>query len=144
VFGLCRPDGSFFFIDSRCDRFNELPANTRLTHLQPEERPLRVKRSRKSNLPTDGADDDTPAQENAGEGGDGEASLPRLAPAPSQHELTSSFRVKSSSNGVQDAETPADGDNQDAQSEAQAGETGADDVTTPMDVDSKEPKAEQG
>ncbi|KAJ5912120.1 uncharacterized protein N7473_001423 [Penicillium subrubescens] len=109
----------------------------------PEERPLRVKRSRKSNLPTEGGDEDTPAQE-AGEGGDGEASLPRLAPAPSQQELTSSFRVKTDSNGVQDAETPADGDNRDAQSDEQAGETGADDGATPMDVDSKEPKVEQG
>jgi hypothetical protein len=118
-------------------------ANIHLSHPQPEERPLRVKRSRKSNLPTEGGDEDTPAQE-AGEGGDGEASLPRLAPAPSQQELTSSFRVKTDSNGVQDAETPADGDNRDAQSDEQAGETGADDGATPMDVDSKEPKVEQG
>ncbi|KAF3393837.1 hypothetical protein F1880_004718 [Penicillium rolfsii] len=109
----------------------------------PEERPLRVKRSRKSNLPTEGGDDDTPAHENAIEG-DGDASLPRLAPAPSQQELSSSFRVKTGSNGVRDDDTPADGNYRDAQSDAPAGETGADDGATPMDVDSKEPKVEQG
>lgn len=52
--------------------------------------------------------------------------------------------MKTGSNGAQDAETPAEGDNRDAQSDAQAGETGADDGVTPMDVDSKEPKVEQG
>lgn len=98
-------------------------------------------------MPADGLDEDTPAQENAGEAGDGDAnsaSLPRLAPAPSQQELTSSFRVKTGSNGAQDVETPAEGDARDGQSDTQAGETGADDGATPMDVDSKEPKVEQG
>lgn len=102
-----------------------------------------MKRSRKSNLPLDAADEDTAAQDHAADAGDGDAnsaSLPRLAPALSQQELTSSFRVRAGSNG----ETPAEGDNRDAQSETQAGETGADDEATPMDVDSKEPKVEQG
>lgn len=99
-----------------------------------------MKRSRKSNLPLDTADEDTAAQDNTGEGeGDANStSLSRPAPALSQQELTSSFRVRKGSNG----ETPADGDNRDAQSETQAGETGADDGATPMDVDSKEPKVE--
>ncbi|KAJ5175883.1 uncharacterized protein N7482_001760 [Penicillium canariense] len=113
----------------------------------PEERPLRVKRSRKSNMPADNAgEDDTPAQDNDGEVGDGDAnsSLPRLAPAPSQQDLTSSFRVQPGSNGARDSEAPADGENQEAQSEAQAGETGAESAATPMDVDSKEPKVERG
>ncbi|EPS28260.1 hypothetical protein POX_e07231 [Penicillium oxalicum] len=114
----------------------------------PEERPLRIKRSRKSNIPLEGGDEDNGGQENAGDaGGDGDAkssSLPRLAPAPSQKELTSSFRVRKGSDGAQDSENGADADHQDANSEARAGDAAEDDDATPMDVDDKEPKDEQG
>ncbi|KAJ5569533.1 uncharacterized protein N7459_008963 [Penicillium hispanicum] len=124
----------------------------------PEERPLRVKRSRKSNMPLDGgAEDDVPAQDTAADAADaadadrdGAGSLPRLAPAPSQQDLTSSFRVQTGSNGsVHEGDhTPAAGsahsnDQRDAQSEqAQAAEADADSGTTPMDMDTKEPKQE--
>ncbi|KAJ5113723.1 hypothetical protein N7456_002257 [Penicillium angulare] len=115
----------------------------------PEERPLRVKRSRKSNLPADGegADDDQPGQDGADPADmDG---LPRLAPAPNQQELTSSFRVQGGSNGeTQEGEqTPHSQDNREGQSEgAQAGdaaEAGPDSGTTPMDMDAADPKSEE-
>ncbi|KAJ5732120.1 hypothetical protein N7493_003601 [Penicillium malachiteum] len=109
----------------------------------PEERPLRVKRSRKSNLPlgTDGADDEK-AQDEAGEAADeGSGALPRLAPAPSQQDLTSSFRVQAGSNGSahEGEQTPHSHDNREGQSEAQAQDSG----TTPMDMDPVEPKTEE-
>lgn len=113
--------------------------------VQPEERPLRVKRSRKSNVNIEtGAEDEHQAQETAAEG-DRDAALPRLAPAPSQQDLTSSFRVHRDSNGsVHEGDhTPANEEKEDRdgaaeQSQAEAGNEG----TTPMDMDTKEPKLE--
>ncbi|RJE22250.1 hypothetical protein PHISCL_05429 [Aspergillus sclerotialis] len=77
----------------------------------PQERPLRVKRSRKSNA-NDVGDEDMPAPNNADNTNPNSnnnnnpdpsrtssASLPRLAPAPSQEEMTSSFRIQTGSNG---------------------------------------------
>ncbi|KAJ5753442.1 uncharacterized protein N7511_007595 [Penicillium nucicola] len=73
----------------------------------PEERPLRVKRSRKSAVPgIDGADEDLPA------GPDGHhnehvdpAGLPHHLPAPTQESLTHSFRVQTGSGSAD--QTPA-------------------------------------
>ncbi|KAJ5519416.1 hypothetical protein N7453_001838 [Penicillium expansum] len=95
----------------------------------PEERPLRVKRSRKSNAPgIDGQDDDLPAQDGHPESADpAGAALPRLAPAPTQESLTHSFRVQTGSGGSAD-QTPA------------AAEAGPESGTTPMDVDKEEVK----
>ncbi|OXV09706.1 hypothetical protein Egran_02522 [Elaphomyces granulatus] len=59
----------------------------------PQERPLRVKRSRKSTLPMD--DENANNAESATAGG--LSSLPPLAPAPSQEQMTSSFRVRTGS-----------------------------------------------
>ncbi|KAJ5925094.1 hypothetical protein N7454_007733 [Penicillium verhagenii] len=114
----------------------------------PEERPLRVKRSRKSNLApgADGNDDDHPAQDNANETADheGGGALPRLAPAPSQQDLTSSFRVQTGSNGSahEGGQTPHSQENRDGQSEHAQAEA-ADSGTTPMDMDTVEPKVEE-
>ncbi|KAL4893060.1 hypothetical protein BDV59DRAFT_31798 [Aspergillus ambiguus] len=116
----------------------------------PQERPLRAKRSRKSNVNTDGAADDeaAPSASNApgtpgGTGGSG--SLPRLAPAPSQDEMTSSFRVHG-----QDKDQPpneSNGSERGSQNaESGPGERTADvsaEPTTPMDMDVKEPKMEE-
>ncbi|OQE16288.1 hypothetical protein PENFLA_c028G04828 [Penicillium flavigenum] len=101
----------------------------------PEERPLRVKRSRKSNGPgIDGPDDDLPAQDAQPESADpAAAALPRLAPAPTQESLTHSFRVQTGSGGSADQtadQTPA------------AAEAGPESGTTPMDVDKEEVKEE--
>ncbi|CDM37127.1 hypothetical protein DTO013E5_9446 [Penicillium roqueforti] len=101
----------------------------------PEERPLRVKRSRKSNATgIDGLDDDLPAHDGHPESVDpAAAALPRLAPAPTQESLTHSFRVQTGSGGSAE-QTPV------------AAEAGPEAVTTPMDVDReevKEPKVEQ-
>ncbi|KAJ5392891.1 hypothetical protein N7465_011865 [Penicillium sp. CMV-2018d] len=92
----------------------------------PEERPLRVKRSRKSNATgVDGQDDDLP-QDGLPESADpAGAALPRLAPAPTQESLTHSFRVQTGSGGSAD-QTPA--------------EAGPESGTTPMDVDKEEVK----
>ncbi|CAG8024646.1 unnamed protein product [Penicillium nalgiovense] len=101
----------------------------------PEERPLRVKRSRKSNAPgIDGPDDDLPAQDAQPESADpAAAALPRLAPAPTQESLTHSFRVQTGSGGSAD-QTPA-------AAAAEAGpEAGPESGTTPMDVDKEEVK----
>ncbi|KAI9042875.1 uncharacterized protein KD926_004941 [Aspergillus affinis] len=125
----------------------------------PQERPLRVKRSRKSNV-NDGQDDDGPdgpdgpdgANPDApGAGGGGSSSLPRLAPAPSQEEMTSSFRIQTGSNGSANEKENKDSDASDRGSHnpepAGAGDTaeeagGPEQSTTPMDMDSKEPKEE--
>ncbi|KAJ5645993.1 hypothetical protein N7490_002365 [Penicillium lividum] len=110
----------------------------------PEERPLRVKRSRKSNLPVDGGDDDHPAQDHAHESADHEGvALPRLAPAPSQQDLTSSFRVQTGSNGSpnEGEQTPHSHDQRGQSEHAQA--EAADSGTTPMDMDAVVPKAEE-
>ncbi|EKV04045.1 mitochondrial carrier domain-containing protein [Penicillium digitatum] len=98
----------------------------------PEERPLRVKRSRKSNATgIDGQDDDLPAQDGHTESADpAGAALPRLAPAPTQESLTHSFRVQTGSGGSAD-QTSA------------AAEAGPESGTTPMDVDKEEAKVEQ-
>ncbi|CAI7602307.1 unnamed protein product [Penicillium glandicola] len=95
----------------------------------PEERPLRVKRSRKSNATgIDGADDDLPAHDGQAESVDpAGAALPRLAPAPTQESLTHSFRVQTGSGGSAD-QTPV------------AAEAGPESGTTPMDVDKEEVK----
>ncbi|KAJ5081941.1 hypothetical protein NUU61_010205 [Penicillium alfredii] len=114
----------------------------------PEERPLRVKRSRKSNANPDiGADDDAHAPEHADPSG---AALPRLAPAPTQDQLTSSFRVQAGSNGSahEGDHTPAAasvhsndrcGSHQD---QPPLAEPAPDAGPTPMDMDTKEPKVE--
>ncbi|KAJ5172820.1 hypothetical protein N7492_005413 [Penicillium capsulatum] len=115
----------------------------------PEERPLRVKRSRKSNANNEpGAEEDAPVPEHASENADRDpagSSLPRLAPAPSQQDLTSSFRVQPGSNGSahEGEQTPAAAsthshENREAQAEQVAAESGP----TPMDMDTKEPKVE--
>ncbi|KAL5363508.1 hypothetical protein BJX96DRAFT_178131 [Aspergillus floccosus] len=113
----------------------------------PQERPLRAKRSRKSNINPDvaGADDDLAASASNAPGTPGGAapgSLPRLAPAPSQDEMTSSFRV-------QGDHPPANGSNASERGsqnpESGSGERAADasaEPTTPMDMDAKDPKEE--
>ncbi|KAJ5604508.1 hypothetical protein N7510_009662 [Penicillium lagena] len=119
----------------------------------PEERPLRVKRSRKSNVNLDdGPEDNAPAAENVTQSSAGGGELPRLAPAPTQEELTSSFRVQTDRNGS----APEGGDRTPAaasahsndrresqQAESHPAETAAESGTTPMDMDTKEPKVEQ-
>ncbi|PYI08279.1 hypothetical protein BO78DRAFT_365347 [Aspergillus sclerotiicarbonarius CBS 121057] len=122
----------------------------------PQERPLRVKRSRKSNLPNEGGMEDEPANNNAGSkdkesnkdatesgaaGGASSSSLPRLAPAPSQEEMTSSFRIQTGSNGsTHDKESDRGSHN--PESAEQRGD-GVEEETTPMDMDAKEPKEER-
>ncbi|PYH91357.1 hypothetical protein BO71DRAFT_401456 [Aspergillus ellipticus CBS 707.79] len=117
----------------------------------PQERPLRVKRSRKSNMPTEpGAEDEAgnaanngTENANAQDSGDGAAAggLPRLAPAPSQDDMTSSFRIQPGSNGspARDQEGSDRGSHQPESGRADdAGEKS----TTPMDMD-KEMKEER-
>lgn len=94
-------------------------------------------------------EDDGQGQDNATESADRDpAALPRLAPAPSQQDLTSSFRVQAG-NGAEGGDTPAghsthSQDNREGQSEQPAeGADPADSGTTPMDMDTKEPKVEQ-
>ncbi|KAB8272785.1 mitochondrial carrier domain-containing protein [Aspergillus minisclerotigenes] len=115
----------------------------------PQERPLRVKRSRKSNV-GDGADDDAaPSANNAPESSSaaGSASLPRLAPAPSQEDMTSSFRIQAGNGSAQDKEnnTGSGSDRGGSQNpESGSREPGQGEVsvepTTPMDMDTKESK----
>ncbi|KXG50547.1 uncharacterized protein PGRI_070380 [Penicillium griseofulvum] len=95
----------------------------------PEERPLRVKRSRKSNATgIEGQDDDLPAHDGHPESADpAGVALPRLAPAPTQESLTHSFRVQTGSGGSAD-QTPA------------AVEAGPESGTTPMDMDKEDVK----
>src|ERR1700761_5038599 len=121
--------------------------------IQPEERPLRVKRSRKSNVNLDdGPEDNASTAENVTQSGAGGGELPRLAPAPTQEDLTSSFRVETDRNGS----APEGGDRTPAaasahsndrresqQAESHPAETAAESGTTPMDMDTKEPKVEQ-
>ncbi|GCB18653.1 hypothetical protein AAWM_01538 [Aspergillus awamori] len=139
----------------------------------PQERPLRVKRSRKSNLPNDAnledeaANNDTNNDSNSKEkekekdakdkdatesgaaadgdngNGDSSSSLPRLAPAPSQDEMTSSFRIQPGSNGSSnDKEGASDRGSHNPESAEQRGD-GAEDETTPMDMDAKEELKEE-
>ncbi|KAJ5407786.1 hypothetical protein N7509_001669 [Penicillium cosmopolitanum] len=113
----------------------------------PEDRPLRIKRSRKSNVAGEQGEDDGQAQDNAAESAD-PAALPRLAPAPSQQDLSSSFRVQAGS-GAEGDDTPAAAsthsqDNREEGQSEQPAESAdqADSGTTPMDMDAKEPKIE--
>ncbi|KAB8074463.1 hypothetical protein BDV29DRAFT_122600 [Aspergillus leporis] len=112
----------------------------------PQERPLRVKRSRKSNINSEaGPDDDVPPSNNNAPESSSAAgsSLPRLAPAPSQEEMTSAFRIQAGS--AQDKENGSGGSDRGSQNpesrEQGQGEASAE-PTTPMDVDTKGPKEE--
>ncbi|KAJ5780175.1 hypothetical protein N7457_005335 [Penicillium paradoxum] len=94
----------------------------------PEERPLRVKRSRKSNAAgLDDPIDDHPHDGHPESADPAGAALPRLAPAPTQESLTHSFRVQTGSGGSAD-QTPA------------AVEAGSENGPMPMDMDKEEPK----
>ncbi|KAE8148450.1 hypothetical protein BDV25DRAFT_158258 [Aspergillus avenaceus] len=114
----------------------------------PQERPLRVKRSRKSNINDAGDDDTAPPPSGNGDG----SSLPRLAPAPSQDDLTSSFRIQAGNGSAQEKdekEQIGSGSDRGSQAPEESGpkekETGEDvsaEPTTPMDMDVKEPKEE--
>ncbi|PWY89378.1 hypothetical protein BO94DRAFT_514632 [Aspergillus sclerotioniger CBS 115572] len=123
----------------------------------PQERPLRVKRSRKSNLPNDAGLEDEPANNNTGNkdkesnkdvtesgaaGGASSSSLPRLAPAPSQEEMTSSFRIQTGRNGSAHDKDSSDRGSNNPESAEQRGDA-VEDETTPMDMDAKEPKEER-
>ncbi|PYI16519.1 hypothetical protein BO99DRAFT_219116 [Aspergillus violaceofuscus CBS 115571] len=149
----------------------------------PQERPLRVKRSRKSNLPDGvGADDEgsaagagtasNDAADNGDNNTDNNGSLPRLAPAPSQDDLSSTFRLgagqhpesdergtsqnpesgsrtRRASNAAAAAAAAADDDDDDDdaaaegdENENEAGDASVEPSSTPMDVDAKEPKEE--
>ncbi|KAL4785210.1 hypothetical protein BJX76DRAFT_325416 [Aspergillus varians] len=112
----------------------------------PQERPLRVKRSRKSNLNIE--DDDLPASGTTPEasGPGASSSWPRLAPAPSQEEMTSSFRIQQGNGSGPEKETPnpsdREGENRDI-SRDRAVDPSAENSTTPMDLDdTKELKEE--
>lgn len=113
--------------------------------MQPQERPLRVKRSRKSNLNIE--DEDVPATGTTPEAsGPGASSTwPRLAPAPSQEEMTSSFRIQQGNGSGPEKETPhasdREGENRDASPE-RAEDPSAENPATPMDLDTKELKEE--
>lgn len=108
-----------------------------------------MKRSRKSNANLEaGADEDAQVPEIAPENTDRDpagSALPRLAPAPSQQDLTSSFRVQQGSNG-----SAHEGEHPDAAAsahsheprEGQPEQAVPDSGTTPMDMDTKEPKVE--
>ncbi|KAJ6059515.1 uncharacterized protein N7446_000164 [Penicillium canescens] len=95
----------------------------------PEERPLRVKRSRKSAVPgLDGADDDLPAGPDGHQDPADPTSLPHHLPAPTQESLTHSFRVQTGSGSAD--QTPA------------AAEAGPEVGAVPMDMDKGEVKEE--
>ncbi|PKY01387.1 hypothetical protein P168DRAFT_241674 [Aspergillus campestris IBT 28561] len=113
----------------------------------PQERPLRVKRSRKSNVPNELGDDDAASATNAVEPSAvvGSSTLPRLAPAPSQDDMTSSFRVQSGSNGDKESNhnEGSDRGSQQPPEGSRVPEPEDDEgATTPMDMDMKEPKEE--
>lgn len=110
-----------------------------------------MKRSRKSNINLDtGAEEEPTPQETAPESTDRDAALPRLAPAPSQQDFTSSFRVQTGSNGSphEGENTPANGETRDGRETGQEQSRGraepgtGNDGTTPMDMDVKVPKVE--
>lgn len=109
---------------------------------------MRVKRSRKSNANAEhGTEEDAPVPEHASEHADRDpgSSLPRLAPAPSQQDLTSSFRVQTGSNGSahEGEQTPAEASTHSHDNREGKGEqVPADSGPTPMDMDTKEPKVE--
>ncbi|KAL6235242.1 hypothetical protein BDW75DRAFT_146614 [Aspergillus navahoensis] len=110
----------------------------------PQERPLRVKRSRKSNLPLD--DDDLPVGTTPEASGGGTSSTwPRLAPAPSQEEMTSSFRIQQGNGSGQEKETPLPSDREGENryvSQERAVDPSAETSATPMDLDNKALKEE--
>ncbi|PYH44243.1 uncharacterized protein BP01DRAFT_85507 [Aspergillus saccharolyticus JOP 1030-1] len=140
----------------------------------PQERPLRVKRSRKSNLPDGAGGDDENSTAAAGgsnptDNNTDNGALPRLAPAPSQDDLTSSFRLHAESNGqhpesaergtsqnpesdsrkrrASNAAAPAAAADNDAaaegdENENEGGDASVEPSSTPMDLDAKEPKDE--
>ncbi|KAL3462961.1 mitochondrial carrier domain-containing protein [Aspergillus heterothallicus] len=108
----------------------------------PQERPLRVKRSRKSNINLD--DDDVPGgttPEPAGPGASS-SSWPRLAPAPSQEEMTSTFRIQqgNGSGAEKDTPHPSDRDSQFREVSRERADPATDNSATPMDLDAKQPK----
>ncbi|KAL4943501.1 hypothetical protein BDV06DRAFT_189740 [Aspergillus oleicola] len=122
----------------------------------PQERPLRIKRSRKSNINME--DDDVPASgetpeaSGSGAGGAGtgagagaSSAWPRLAPAPSQEEMTSSFRIQHNGGSGAEKETSLasdrEGENREP-SRDRAVDPSADNSATPMDLDSKALKEE--
>ncbi|KAL2014415.1 hypothetical protein VTN00DRAFT_1940 [Thermoascus crustaceus] len=117
----------------------------------PQERPLRVKRSRKSNINNldlelgeeNANNTDSPSATGGGAAagaGGASSSLPPLAPAPSQEELTSSFRVRTGSNGS--AAPAAANNNNNAANVVPTDTSPTAPPTTAMDVDTKEPKEE--
>ncbi|KAL2850595.1 hypothetical protein BJY01DRAFT_209894 [Aspergillus pseudoustus] len=110
----------------------------------PQERPLRVKRSRKSNINLD--DDDVPGGTTPEPAGPGATSStwPRLAPAPSQEEMTSTFRIQQGNGSGAEKETPnpSDRDSQFREVSRERADPAAENSATPMDLDAKEPKEE--
>ncbi|CAG7941052.1 unnamed protein product [Penicillium olsonii] len=101
----------------------------------PEERPLRVKRSRKSAAAGLDGDEEIHHEGHPESVDPSGAALPRLAPAPTQESLTHSFRVQTGSGGSAD-QTPVAGDG------AVEAEVGPETGTTPMDMDKEEVKEE--
>ncbi|KAI9369081.1 hypothetical protein BJX61DRAFT_179277 [Aspergillus egyptiacus] len=113
----------------------------------PQERPLRVKRSRKSGLNLD--DDDVPVGASTPEAsGAGASGWPRLAPAPTQEDMTSTFRLQQSNGSGAEKETPpilSDRGSQlrdTSRERAMEPSASAENSTTPMDVDTKVLKEE--
>ncbi|KAK9856374.1 hypothetical protein MYU51_001239 [Penicillium brevicompactum] len=106
----------------------------------PEERPLRVKRSRKSAVAGIDGEEDLPNEGHAESVDPSGAALPRLAPAPTQESLTHSFRIQTGSGGSAD-QTPAAVDGPEAAAET-SHEANHETGTTPMDMDKEEVKEE--
>ncbi|KAL4876071.1 hypothetical protein BJY04DRAFT_200540 [Aspergillus karnatakaensis] len=111
----------------------------------PQERPLRVKRSRKSNINLE--DDEIPAAGTTPEASvtGGSSAWPRLAPAPSQEEMTSSFRIHHGNGSGPEKDTPhpsdREGENIGVPRE-RAADLSVEDSATPMDLDTKVLKEE--
>lgn len=112
-----------------------------------------MKRSRKSNVNEGGQDDEAAdgaesANPEASAAG-GSSSLPRLAPAPSQEEMTSSFRIQTGSNGSANEKENKDSEvsdrgshNPEPSTRDRAEDAAPEKSTTPMDMDTKETKEE--
>ena len=81
--------------------------------------------------------------ESGAAGGASSSSLPRLAPAPSQEEMTSSFRIQTGSNGSAHDKDSSDRGSNNPESAEPRGEAAEEEETTPMDMDAKEPKEER-
>jgi solute carrier family 25 phosphate transporter 3 len=109
--------------------------------IQPQERPLRVKRSRKSNINLD--DDDMPGGTTPEPAGTS-STWPRLAPAPSQEEMTSTFRIQQGNGSGVEKETPnpSDRESQLREVSRERADAAAENSATPMDLDAREPKEE--